>query len=180
MNIEQLKTLAEQAAIFQEKDTFDIDRIIKTFETSFGSCFPVDAIEKLLEVYKKRLSDIVRVKIPEIMNEAEITDVTLDNGVKLSLKKGLSPQVVDKEKEIAWIEKIGFGESVKTELKFGKGEVNEDLEKFLEENGYSFSREDNVHFQTLSKIIRDRYESGDGLPPADAIKVTPFDEVKIK
>lgn len=176
----RLKLLAGQACILSEKDTLDIDQILKKFEKEFGKLFPIDAIEKILEAYKKKLNDIVRVEMPAIMNENEITAVTLDNGVKLSLKKGLSPQVVDKEKEIAWIEEIGFGDSVKTELKFGKGEVDRGLEEYLIEKGYTYEKDDTIHFQTLSKIVRDRYEAGDGLPPSDAVKVTPYDEVKIK
>ncbi len=179
-NIARLKRLAGEASILAEKDTLNMDQILKVFETSFGHLFPIDAIEKILDVYKKRLDTIIRQDMPNIMNEEGITDVTLDNGVKLSLKKGLSPKVIDKEKEIAWIEEIGFKDSVKTELKFGKGEIDSKLEAYLEKHGYSFEREDNVHFQTLSKIIRDRYEAGDGLPPEDAVKVTPFNKVEIK
>lgn len=176
----RLKLLAGEASILAEKDTLDMNQILKTFETSFGHLFPIDAIEKLLEIYKARLNNIVKVEMPAIMIENELTSATLDNGVSLSIKKVLSPKVIDKEKEIAWIEEIGFSDSVKTELKFGKGEIDKKLETYLEKNGYSFDREDNVHFQTLSKIIRDRYNEGEGLPPADAIQVTPFDIVEIK
>jgi hypothetical protein len=176
----RLKTLAGQAQILAEKDTLDIDQILKTFEKTFGVLFPIDAIEKILDIYKKRLSDIVQVQMPTIMNENEITGVTLDNGLKLSLKKGITPKVIDDEKMIEWIESINQGDSIKTELKFGKGEVDENLRKYLEENGYSFEQKEGVHYQTLKKIISDRFESGEGLPPADAVSVTPYDEVIIK
>ena len=180
-NIQRLKNLAGKAAIMQmetDENTDNIDAAL--FEKTFGVFFPVKAIEKILEIYKKRLSEIIRGKMVDIMNEEGITSVTLDNGVKLELKPGLNPKVVDKEKEIAWIESIGMNDVVKTELKFPKGEVNEELNAFLVEKGYSFERADDVHFMTLRKIVKDRYEAGDGLPPNDAIAVETYSEVKIK
>lgn len=179
-SMSRLKRLAGEASILAEKDTLDMNQILKTFETSFGVLFPIDAIEKILEIYKKRLSNIVKVEMPAIMIENELTSATLDNGIRLSIKKILSPEVIDKEKEIAWIEKIDHSESIKTVLRFGKGDVDKKLEKYLTKYGYSFEREDSIHYQTLSKIIRDRYNEGEGLPPADAIQVTPFDIVEIK
>ena len=176
----RLKSLAAQARVLGEKDAVDMEKALEIFETSFGKLYPIDAIEKILGIYKKRLSDIVRVKMPEIMNTNELQSVTLDNGMRLTLKKGINSKVVDDIKMIAWIESIDQADSIKTELKFGRGEVDENLKSYLAENGYSYEEKEGVHVQTLKKIISDRYESGEGLPPAEAVSVTPYDEVQIK
>lgn len=177
--ISRLSTLSKMAQTLSYEATEDTV-YVEMFEERFGQYFPIAEIEKILDVYKKRYMNIVQKQMPEIMIENEIEKIKLENGLNLSIKKLLSPKVIDQEKMIEWIESIDMGDTIKTQLTFGKGEVDENLKKFLNERGYSYTPKDDVHFQTLSKIIRDRYNSGDGLPPADAVQVTPIDIVEIK
>jgi hypothetical protein len=177
--IEELRELIVQAEELKAKhDDGFINCFVDNFKKEFGEFFSIQKIEAVLNDYKKRLNNIIRAKMPEIMNENQITNITID-GKKLKLKKGITPIVIDEREMTIWMEEQGLGDSVKTELKFDKGEVDEKLLCFIEEYGYSFVRKDGVHYQTLKKILSDRYENGEELPPANIINITAYDEVVI-
>lgn len=174
-NLKHLREMAEEAAFIGGK--LSDEEIAERYQAVDN--LPICVIEKMLEDQKANLNRLVRGEMPRIMIEEELQQVVLDDGRVLKLKKGINPKVKDKEKMIAWIEEINMPEVVKTELKFPKGEADKKLMSYLEKGGYSYEKDDSVHYMTLKKIVSDRYENGEGFPPEDAIEVTVYDEVKI-
>lgn len=175
----RLKRLAEAAKEYNREPSDEEVLGFLSVMTKEENPVPIALVEMLVDRLKENRDRIVKQELPAIMLENEIQSIVLDNGMRLVMKKIVSPKVLNKEKMIAWVTSIGMEDAIKTELKFQKGEVDADLVAALEKGGYSYSRDDGVHYQTLSKIVRERYENGDPLPPLDAVEVVPFDEVKI-
>ena len=176
----RLKLLSEQAKKLADDPPGNIKiKMMNSLCDYMGELFPVKIIEELLEIYKKKYESIIKQKIPDLMIENEIADITLENGTHISIKKNIYPEVVSRERMIDWLEKIGEGDSIKTKMTFPKGEVKNDLVEYLEAEGYSFEMCQNVEWQSLKKIIRDRMDSGESFPPEDAVQVGVWDEAKI-
>jgi len=176
----RLKLLSEQAKKLSDDPPENIKvKMINSLCEYMGELFPVKIIEEVLDLYKKKYESIIKQKIPDLMIENEIADITLENGTHISIKKNIYPKVISRERMIDWLENIGEGDSIKTKMTFPKGEVKNDLVEYLETQGYSFEMEQDAHWQTLKKIIKDRLDAGENFPPEDAVQVGVWDEAKI-
>jgi hypothetical protein len=179
-DIQKLSEMSKKVKGYNQKvDDIVLETFLMYFEKVFGNVYPISILEELLTEYEKRRDDLINNKMPAIMIENEMKSITLDDGTKLTLKKIVNPKVNDKQKMITWVESIGMEDAIKTNLEFKKGEVDSELVEHLEKSGYSYTRDDSVHYQTLSKIVRDRYKNGDPLPPVEAVEIIPFDTVKV-
>jgi hypothetical protein len=179
-DIQRLSEMSKKVMGYNQKvDNSNFETVLMIFDDTFEDSISISILEELLDVYKKRRDDLINNKMPAIMIENEMKSITLDDGTKLTLKKIVNPKVNDKQKMIIWVKSIGMEDAIKTNLEFKKGEVDSGLVEHLEKSGYSYTRDDSVHYQTLSKIVRDRYENGDPLPPVEAIEIIPFDTVKV-
>lgn len=165
--------------------------IRKEIESRFKGNPPIKFLEDLLSYYNKKKRDLEVNTIPTVLKSMGLTNVTTKSGIEISLKQEVSfpalsklPDVL-KQKLFDWLEKNNAGDLIKDNVVLGKGEFNQQLEDFLEGNGYSYSRNSDINFQTLksflSKIIEGRRKGEQlELPPESVLKVEAFDIAKIK
>lgn len=177
--MDRLQSLARKAKIMQETEfsPLEVKDSVDSICKMLGDNYPIAILEAVLKIYKDRLNNIVKKEMPEIMLELGVTELKLSTGEHLENRKIVSGKIKDKAAAAEWLTEKGREDLIKTTLKFGKGEVDDVLLKQL--NGYSYERSDDVNYQSLNVLIRDLYANGE-LPPAAAIEMSVFDEVKIK
>jgi hypothetical protein len=123
---------------------------------------------------------LVTKDIPSVMQQMGINKATTVDGLSVKVDQEVSVKEVNKIKLMDWATKNGYEDLIKTSLKFGKGEFNQDIETYLEEQGVSYEKDSGIHPQSLKKIIKDRIEAQEELPSQDLIEVKTFNIAKIK
>ena len=126
----------------------------------------IELIEERLKNAKKELEVLVKGRIPEIMVNAEIMSITLNDGTKLKLDKKLIASVMaaNKDKAIAWLDEHEFGDLVKDEHKItllhsdkARGQT---LSKMLKEIELESEIKVSIHPQTLGALVRSQINEG--------------------
>lgn len=129
---------------------------------------------------------IAEKKIPELMLNMGVAEVTLSTGHKLSINKVYSASIKpEKQQEVFdWLAANNHDDIIKNEvrLNFGKGE-DEDaalLIAALIEQGYAVDNKRYVHAQTLKAFVKEQIESGVAEFPTEAFGVFILDRAKVK
>ena len=128
-------------------------------------------LEQAVKDKKAEIADIAEMQLPVLVESIGLGDeLPLANGTKLVIKRehGASPLKDNREECWDWMVGNGHGHLVKRAfgMSFGKGEEKDaaNLRRVLEANEISFSEERGVHYQTLSKFVRDAEGRGDEIP----------------
>ena len=145
----------------------------------------VAQIEEELSAAKKVLLDYKASKIPALMQELRLNQLTMASGVVIALQRVINCRFRPTEKMHAfeWLEQHNLGSMIKHELEveFGRGEgdlANKAVE-ILTELGLRPSVSKDVHFQTLSAWARREVEAGNEVP-ATFFDLTILNLVKVK
>lgn len=165
--------------------------IIKLIGERFYGNPPIKFLEDLLAYYNNKKRELESNTIPTLLKSMGLTNATTKNGIEINLKSELSFPALSKmeyntkQMFFQWLENHGAGDLIKDNVQLGKGEFDQALEDFLEEKGYSYDRNSDIHYQTLKlflgKIIDGRRKGEDlQLPPDNILKVETFDIAKIK
>lgn len=147
----------------------------------------VSALEEELKEAKERLRSIRDDQIPTLMSQLGVSELKLQDGAKVSINKFYAASIPKNNSQanrfFAWLEDNDLDGIIKTEVKakFQKGEY-EKAQSALEAladiaPGATLGR--NIHPQTLKAFVRERFESGEGLP-TDLINVHIGNTTKIK
>ena len=145
-----------------------------------GDYPPIKLIEDILSYYKQKKQKLVTDDIPTAMQAAGYKKITLKNGTSVTLSKCVSVVTENKENLMKWLEEKGYHDDIKDTLEFGKGELDYVVQNFLNESGYTYKQTSGVHYKTLNRIMQERIEDGDVLPPEHIAKVKMMSIAKIK
>lgn len=122
----------------------------------------VAQLEEDLKNAKARLREITWKTLPEAMDEEGVDKLELD-GYTISVKEDIRAGLLkDKKPEgLAWLRSIGFGKSIKSKLTVTARDDDhmKEIAKNLED--YDFVTDSTIAPQTLSKLIRERYQNGE-------------------
>ncbi len=165
---------------YGENNDFTKDRYFHQIVNSLPEYPPIKLLEDVLSFYKNKRHTLVTKDIPSVMQQMGINKATTIDGLSVKVDQEVSVKEVNKVKLMDWATKNGYEDLIKTSLKFGKGEFNQDIETYLEEQGVSYEKDSGIHPQSLKKIIKDRIEAQEELPSQDLIEVKTFNIAKIK
>lgn len=186
---EQLQKYVEDYTNLLAFKGFDFSKSQKLKEAIeyFGETPPIELLEAVLKHYNKKKNDLLINKVPDLMRELGISEMIMEDGTKVKLNNEVNVSNTNKPAICNWLKNHGHGDDVKNILQFDKGEYSKKIEQYLKKEGYSFSIGEDIHYQTLKKIMRLKLEAKgkEGqekfaeLPPEDIAKVSVFEIAKI-
>lgn len=132
----------------------------------------VEELEQQLSDMKKNLNRIKTVDLPDAMAEAGLSELSLNNGFKITIDdfvSGSLPKDDERRRQaINWLEQNGADTLIKTDvnIQFDKSKHNEalNLMGMLEEHDIEFTSKSGVHPQTLLAHVKERLRKGDEVP----------------
>lgn len=116
--------------------------------------------EERLREGKRNLKRVAEELLPTAMKAAGLSEITLEDGSKVTIKDEIYASVTEKNKEwcFTWLRENGHGDIIRNEFKttFGVGEdeLAQSLVDKLGEMSVPFSQKEYVHHRTLPAFIR--------------------------
>ena len=131
-----------------------------------------DIEEKKLELkeLEEQFRQISESSLPEALQSANLSEIVLSDGTKLSVAPFYKGHISEKNRPAAleWLMKNGHGALIKNEisLKFGRDEDEraQDTIASLQQRGLSPSVKQGVHAQTLNSFVKERLTNGKDIP----------------
>tara|TARA_R110000765_G_scaffold22398_1_gene57247 strand:- start:30 stop:605 length:576 start_codon:yes stop_codon:yes gene_type:complete len=130
----------------------------------------VSDLDDKLKAAKAKLMQLTDYDLPDIMQEIGLTDFTLEDGSKLSIKQtyGSRIPVEHREAAFAWLKTHGHDDIIKNvvSVPFGRGEDTTAVEfmELAQTNGYLPDQKREVHPQTLKAFVKEQLEKGKAIP----------------
>jgi len=188
INLDEFKVrLTEAVKRVRQLDAepdFDYAAMVNSFtawlEGEFDGLPPLAFIESVRSHYTNMKQQLLMDEIPGLLHEAGLESATTDDGTKETIRREVSITSDDKPALYDWLKGHGYGDHVKTVLAFGKGEFTDDFRLVLDEAGASYQEKEDVHYQTLNKIVRDAIDAGGELPPESVAKINIYERAKYK
>jgi hypothetical protein len=146
----------------------------------------IAALEEQVKNKKAEADDISSRVIPELLAEQGLSEIKLDDGSKVAVKKEyrctLPKDEVKREQCYEWLRNEKFGDIIKNNIfvTFGKGEDDKakQLLNLAAENGYEPQQKSDVAWMTLTALFRERIEAGLDMP-SDVFNTWIKDKTKI-
>ena len=143
-------------------------------------------LEEQLKKKKEEADDIGSRVIPELLAEQGLSELKLQDGSKVSVRKEFRctlPKDLDKrDAAYKWLRDQGLGDIIKNNVSvtFGKGEDDKakQLLDLAVENGFQPSQKSDVAWNTLTALFQERVESGLDMP-SDVFSTWIKDRTKI-
>ena len=143
-----------------------------------------------LEAELKRTNDMItsidRVDLPELMREAELSELKLTDGTQVKLGEKVQASISEANRAAAhkWLVDNGFGGIIKTQVAVAfpadQNEAARSLSlELAEAYGNAVEVKDTVHATTLKSFVTEQLEGGRAIP-MDLFGVFTFSEVKVK
>ena len=131
-----------------------------------------DIEEKKLELkeLENQFRQISESSLPEALQSANLSEIVLSDGTKLSVSPFYKGHISEKNRPAAldWLMQNGHGGLIKNEisLKFGRDEDEraQDTIASLQQRGLSPSVKQGVHAQTLNAFVKEQLTNGKDLP----------------
>lgn len=123
---------------------------------------------------------IMRDDLPGALHELGLEEVRTADGFAVSISRKLNHSVLDKQALGAWLVEHDYGQLIKDTLVFNRGGLTPELIDYLDAMRYEYARDSKIESQTLAKLLRDLDDAGDDLPPPDAVKISFFEEAKVR
>ncbi len=145
----------------------------------------VKTLEHALKETKEKLRIVEEQELPEAMQAANLQEIKLTNGAKITMSQFYKGSISEKNRDAAhnWLLSNNHGGIIKHEvsLKFGKdeGEKANDAVQSLKQKGLDPAVKESVHPQTLNAFVREQLTSGKDLP-ADLFGVYVGSRAKLK
>ena len=145
----------------------------------------VKTLEHALKETKEKLRIVEEQELPEAMQAANLQEIKLTNGAKITMSQFYKGSISEKNRDAAhnWLLNNNHGGIIKHEvsLKFGKdeGEKANDAVQSLKQKGLDPAVKESVHPQTLNAFVREQLTSGKDLP-ADLFGVYVGSRAKLK
>ena len=146
----------------------------------------IAALEEQVKNKKAEADDISSRVIPELLAEQGLSEIKLDDGSKVAVKKEyrctLPKDEVNREQCYEWLRNEKLGDIIKNNIfvTFGKGEDDKakQLLNLAAENGYEPQQKSDVAWMTLTALFRERVEAGLDMP-SDVFNTWIKDKTKI-
>lgn len=162
----------------------------------------IDSLENLLKEKKQSLTKLAEQDLPDLMQELNVKEFTLNNGAKCEVQDITSGSIpsasaiqrakTDEDKNelevrqqqcFDWLRNTGNGSLIKSnvEVQFGKDEdkaCNEFTEELRKKNLY-YRRAIGVHPGSLNSMLRERLSDGKDVP-SDLFKLYVGRKAKLK
>ena len=146
----------------------------------------IAALEEQVKNKKAEADDISSRVIPELLAEQGLSEIKLDDGSKVAVKKEyrctLPKDEVKRELAYKWLRNEKLGDIIKNNIfvTFGKGEDDKakQLLNLAAENGYEPQQKSDVAWMTLTALFRERVEAGLDMP-SDVFNTWIKDKTKI-
>ena len=145
----------------------------------------IASLEDDLKQAKEVLRVVEEQELPEAMQAANLKEIKLTNGAKVTINEFHKGYISEKncEKAHAWLLQNNHGGIIKHEvnLKFGKDEGDKaaDAVQSLKQKGLDPAVKESVHPQTLNAFVKEQMTSGKDLP-ADLFGIFVGSRAKIK
>ena len=131
-----------------------------------------DIEEKKLELkeLESQFRQISESSLPEALQSANLSEIVLSDGTKLSVAPFYKGHISEKNRPAAldWLMQNGHGGLIKNEisLKFGRDEDEraQDTIASVQQRGLSPSVKQGVHAQTLNAFVKEQLTNGKDLP----------------
>ena len=127
----------------------------------------IEELEETLKEFKRERAIVSEETIPQQMQELGISDTTMADGSKITIKEGFHCRIPkDKIEEAhAYLRQKDLGDIIKNQVStsFGTGEDNMagDLAGYIQENyGITPDVKESVHPSTLKATLKKRHEEG--------------------
>lgn len=150
---------------------------IESVKKEVGPYTKIKILEELLSHYKAVADRIVEKAIPDLLNDAGVSEVTTESGYKVKLQEFYSFK--KNEYAIPWLFQHGLGDIVKNEIQVGTGAVPDEVLDALDHAGVDYTVKQEVHPMTLKSALCEYIEKG-GVIPSEAFEVNVFAKAKIK
>ena len=146
----------------------------------------IAALEDQLKSKKAEADDIGSRVIPELLAEQGLTELKLQDGSKVSVKKEfratLPKDDIRREAAYKWLRDQGLGDIIKNNVfvTFGKGEDDKakQLLDLAAENGFEPQQKSDVAWNTLTALYQERIQAGLDMP-SDIFNTWIKDKTKI-
>ena len=145
----------------------------------------VENLEQELKFKKEQLRVVEEQELPEAMQAANLKEIVLTNGSKVSVSEFYKGYISEKNRVAAhaWLLQNNHGGIIKHEvnLRFGKdeGDKADDAIQSLKQKGLDPAVKESVHPQTLNAFVKEQMTSGKDLP-ADLFGIFVGSRAKIK
>tara|TARA_R100001440_G_scaffold50251_1_gene70222 strand:+ start:3780 stop:4319 length:540 start_codon:yes stop_codon:yes gene_type:complete len=127
-------------------------------------------MEEQIKKLKETERNLSEQSIPNLMQQAGISEIKLDDGTAISIKTYYAASIskANEDEAFNWLRDNGFGDLIKNNviLQFGKAQDEDanSLVSDLKSKGHSVSQKMKVEPQTLKKFLREEIEAGKNVP----------------
>jgi len=129
--------------------------------------FIEDSENKLKEMKEARRR-IAEIELPELMNQMQMLDFTMQSGKKVKLNTFYDAKIKDKKVAFDYLEKQGDTAIIKDTitLSFDRGDIEKanEITEDLANKGVALARKEAVHPSTLKAYVKEAIESGANIP----------------
>ena len=167
-----------------QSDVIDPEKLSEELEKLKSIQAQIQEAEKKLKDLKSDEKVQSGIVIPKLMEDMNLSSLTLKDGSEVSIKKIYSATIkADKKAEAyQWLRNNGLGDIIKNDITvtFGKGEDNKAAEYAVlaKGQGYEPVQKIGVHPQTLKAMVRERLEANQDVP-SDLFKPIEGNQTKI-
>jgi len=148
----------------------ELERIAPLVNKSRDLAFSIVTLEQELKKKKQEQRRMLETEIPELMNELEISCITMKDGAQVDVVPFVDARipVAKQASAFGWLRENGYGDLIKHVItsQFAAGEEDEAKAVclYLEENGFSAADKVSVHPGTLKAWAKERDAEGDEVP----------------
>ena len=141
------------------------------------ACEDMLQLERMIEEKKNELiilerqyNELQEKKIPEMMTEAGVSMIALENGDKVEVKPVISARIPASrtEEAFSWLRQNGHEDLIKNTVtaSFNKGQDNlvSRLIQVCDENGFTYNKKEKVEPMTLKAFAREQIQEGSNIP----------------
>ena len=159
------------------------DRLLKLVEEAQEITGDVKRIEDELELKKERFVDIVRVLIPDLMDELQMSEIKFEDKTKVTVGKKVKANIskANEKQAFDWLVENKFGGLIKSSVsaEFSRDEIEQarEIVEELREREVDATLKEAVHNATLTSFVAERLEAGETLP--ECFSVFEYREAKI-
>jgi len=167
--------------LMRPADEKEVGEALECLGDYFYAIPSIKTLEAILKKQKDELKQILGKDLLEWMQENDQVLFETED-VKVSIKTYVSAKMLDPTIGFNWLVSHQYGDLIKDNLEFPKGELTDEAEQALDSLGLSYIKKSGIHPQSLKKIISDRLQAGEDLPDEEdnGIKVGYFDECVVK
>jgi len=143
----------------------------------------IKTVEDELALKQERMADIIRVLIPDLMDELGLTEVKFEDKTKITVNKKVNASITkaNEARAFQWLIDNKFGGLIKSSLsaEFSREEIDQarEIVEELREREFDATLKESVHNATLKSFVGERLEAGETLP--DCFSVFEYREAKI-